>query len=157
MKKSVLFFLATQLVVLLFCGSARSFSPIDVLISKKNGEDSIGTVYPVTRYQAWVIALAVLQGKETNSIEAHYEENYVLTSLGPEDCPCRTEIGVWVESVSKNLTKVTIVTKGRVHKNDFTNIRTFPDTVGPDFHKKFETEVQNIMRGGELPVISTRR
>jgi len=153
MKKSFVLLIVTHLFMLSFCESALCFSPIDVLIAKSNEEDSISKVYPVTRYQAWVIALNVLQRKEANSYEAHYEENYLLAGIGPEDCPCRTEIGVWVERINKNQSKVTIVTKGRAYKNDFTNLRTFPNPIGTDFHKEFEKGVQIISHGGKLPSI----
>ena len=153
MKKTISIFTALCSIMLLLTVSAWSFSPLDVIIAKINGDDTLSKVYPVTVYQAWEITLAVLQLQEVNTIEEHYKENYVLTSIGPEDCPCRTEVGVWVEPENKHLTKVTITIKGRVHKNDFTNLLIFPDTIEPDFHHKFEKGVQIVKRSGKLPLI----
>jgi hypothetical protein len=153
MKKIIFLFIAMFSITLVFQAASWSYSPIDVIIAKHNGENSISRVYPVSVYQAWVITISVLQSMETNAIDTHYKENYVLTSIGPESCPCRTEVGVWVEPVSRNSAKVTIVTKGREHKNEFTDLRTFPDTIEPEFHKKFGQGVQTVKRGGKLPVI----
>jgi hypothetical protein len=60
-------------------------------------------------------------------------------------------VGVWVEPVDNDNTRVTIITIGRVQKNLFTNVETFHDPVGPDFHKKFEQGVEMVKNGGKLP------
>lgn len=153
MKKSTCIFTVIFSILLLFCETSWSYSPIDVIIAKVNGEDSVARVYPVTVYQAWEITISVLQSQHSNVIDTHYKDNYLLTSFGPESCPCRTEVGVWVERRNSDSTKVTVVTKGREYRNEFTNLRIFPDKISADFHKMFEQGVKTVKSGGKVPVI----
>ncbi len=127
------------------------FQPEEVIMAKKNGTNGISRVYPVTGDQAWEIALAALRWEKSNRITEYRTKNYLLTSNGISSCPCRTEVGVWIEPQSAEATNVTIVTIGREHKNLFTNVETFPDTIKPDFHKFFAEGVKLVKNGQKLP------
>ncbi len=140
------------LVICLIRPDAWGFRPEDVIREKQSGNKGISKVYPVTEAQAWEIARAALRWEKSNSVEEHNAEKYMLTSFGFVSCPCRTEAGIWIEPVSEDQTKVMIITKGRVYKNIFTNVETFPDVTGPDFQKWFERGVEIVQRGEKLPV-----
>jgi hypothetical protein len=136
---------------LLFSGNAWSFSPRDVVMAKLNGEGGISKIYQVNKEQAWEIACAVLRWQKSNRIEEHRDLDYMLTSNGISTCPCKTEVGVWIEPENKDSTRITIITVGRSRKNIFTNVETFPDTIKPDFHAKFQKAVDMVKRGKKLP------
>ena len=131
--------------------NAWGFQPKDVINAKQKGDQGIVKVYPVTKDQAWDIAQAVFRWKRSNAVTLHPEENYMLTSIGIITCPCKTEVGVWVEPVDNDNTRVTVVSIARVQRNIFTNVETFPDQTGPDFHKKFEKGVEMVKSGEKLP------
>lgn len=143
-------------LIFLFLGlalqvSAWGFDAKDVIIAKKRGENGIVKIYPVTKDQAWEIAQAVFKWKMSNPVTLHPEENYMLSSIGIITCPCKTEVGVWVKRMDGAHTEVNVVTVGRVQKNPLTNIETFHDPVGPDFHKRFEQGVELVKSGKRLP------
>jgi hypothetical protein len=145
-----------KIVLLVFLGlalqaNAWGFQAKDVINAKLQGNQGTVKVYPVTKDQAWDIAQAVLRWKKSNAVALHPEENYMLTSIGIITCPCKTEVGVWVEPVDAANTRVTIISIGRVQRNIFTNVETFPDQTGPDFHKKFEKGVEMVKSGQKLP------
>jgi len=136
---------------LLFSGSAWSFSPRDVVMAKLKGEGGISKTYQVSKEQAWEIACNVLRWQKSNRIEEHRDLDYMLTSNGISTCPCRTEVGVWIEPETKGSTRITIITVGRSSRNIFTNVETFPDTIKPDFHAKFQKAVDLVKSGKKLP------
>jgi hypothetical protein len=131
--------------------SAWGFSRDEVIIAKQNGNEGIEKIYSINKDQAWKIALVVLRWERSNDIEEYYKDNYMLTSIGPRLCPCKTEVGVWIEPTSDDRCKVTIITKGREQKNLFTNVATFPDVIKPKFHKWFGEGVEMVKKGGILP------
>lgn len=136
---------------LLLNGTGWCFSPGDVVVAKLKGDEGISKIYRVNKEQAWEIACAVLRWQKSNSIEEHRDPDYMLTSIGISTCPCRTEVGVWIEPENKGSTRITIITKGRSSRNLFTNVETFPDTIKPDFHVKFQKAVDMVKRGKKLP------
>ncbi len=144
-------FVAAFFLSLIFAGSAPAFSPRDVVVAKQSGDQGITMIYRVNKDQAWEIVRAVLRWQHSNKIEDHLDQDYVLTSIGIVSCPCRTEVGVWVEPLNDDETKITIITRGRSSKNLFTNIETFPDTIKPDFHMRFRKAVDIVKSGKELP------
>ena len=144
--------LIIALALLLTCsGSAWCLSPQDVLNAKQSGDEGITVVYPVNQDQAWEIAHAVLHWLHSNMIEDHQDQNYMLTSIGASTCACRAEVGVWIETVRENYTRVTIITKGKVSQNDFTKMETFHDKLKPDFIIKFRKGVEIVKIGRQLP------
>jgi hypothetical protein len=149
MKKDLFVFMF--LLTLSIHLNAWCFSTDEVIIAKQNGKEGIEKVYPVNKDQAWKIALAVLRWERSNDIDEHYMENYMLTSIGPRLCPCKTAVGVWIEPMSDDRCKVTIITKGREQKNLFTNVETFPDVIKPKFHKWFGEGIKIVKNGDVLP------
>ncbi|RPI73633.1 MAG: hypothetical protein EHM47_05760, partial [Ignavibacteriales bacterium] len=97
------------LVTLLTLSGCASMS--DVLQSKNEGTVN---VYPVNEEEAWKIAMTVLRWEDAETIEEHRDEHYMLTTTGVNLVSAGTLIGVWVEPVNENDTKVTVVTKRKM-------------------------------------------
>jgi hypothetical protein len=68
-------------------------------------------VYPVNADQAWEIAKTVFRWERTEAVEEHRSEGYMLTSSEESLISWGTMIGVWIEPVNNNSTRVTVVIK----------------------------------------------
>lgn len=112
-------------------------------------EESGGTVqvYSVTSDQAWQIAKAVFRWEGSDAIEELRDKGYMLTSSGMNLVSYGTVMGAWIEPISDQQTKVTVVTKRRIQTNIFT---TLTETT---FHRRFAQGVQIIKAGKPLPVL----
>jgi len=114
----------------------------DVLKAKDQGTSQ---VYAVNADQAWNIARTVFRWEGADAIEEHRDKGYMLTSSGRDLVSEGTVMGAWVDSVDKNNTKVTVVTKRRVSLNVAT---TLTETT---FHKRFAQAVAIVKAGKPLP------
>ena len=103
----------------------------DVVQSKERGRGT-SKVYPVNADQAWEIAKTVFRWERTDAVEEHRSEGYMLTSSGESLISWGTVMGVWIEPVNNDSTKVTAVMK-RKNPTDFLTPLT-EDT----FHEDFE-------------------
>lgn len=115
----------------------------DVLSSK---EDGTAVTYPVNQDQAWDIAMTVLRWEGCETIEEHKSQGYMLTTIGQGFFSPGSLIGVWVDKVDANNTKVTIVSKRKEETSIATGL-----TEGT-FHKRFSQALDIIKSGKELPV-----
>jgi hypothetical protein len=59
----------------------------------------------------------VFRTEGTDAIEEHRAEGYMLTSSGMNLVSWGTVMGAWVDKVSDNETKVTVLTKRRITVN----------------------------------------
>ncbi len=82
----------------------------DVVRSRERGKGT-SKVYPVNAELAWVIAKTVFRWEETEAVEEHRTEGYMLASSGESVISWGTVMGVWIEPVDKDKTKVTVVVK----------------------------------------------
>lgn len=103
----------------------------DVVRSKERGKGT-SRVYPVNADQAWEIAKTVFRWEQTDDIEEHRSEGYMLTSSGESLISWGTVMGVWIESVDNDNTRVTAVIK-RKNQADF--LIPLTETT---FHEDFE-------------------
>jgi len=115
----------------------------DVLSSK---DDGTAEVYPVDKEQAWDISVAILRWSGTDAIEMHERQGYMLTSKGANFITWGSMIGVWVEPVDSNNTKVTIVTKRKLGYSVATGLTE------SSFHYKFHKTINLIKSGKPLPI-----
>ena len=115
----------------------------DVIASKDEG--TVG-VYPVTKDQAWDISIAILRWSGTDAIEMHKKQGYMLTSKGQNFISMGSMIGVWVEPIDENNTKVTVVTKRKMATNIATGFTE------DSFQRKFVQTVKIIKSGKTLPI-----
>ena len=103
----------------------------DVVQSKERGR-GMSKVYPVNADQAWEIAKTVFRWERTEAVEEHRSGGYMLTSSGESLISWGTMIGVWVERVSNDSTRVTVVVK---RKNPTEVLTPVTEAI---FHDDFE-------------------
>jgi hypothetical protein len=115
----------------------------DVVKNKSNGTTQ---VYSVSENDAYKIARQVFRWEGSDAIEERKEENLLLTSSSAGLFTMGTFMGVWLEPVDTNNTKVTVVTKRKVATNAVTSL-----TEGT-FHKRFAQAVAILKSGNPLPV-----
>jgi hypothetical protein len=140
---SLITFNSLSLFIFLTLPGCASMS--DVLQSKNEGTVN---VYNVNETQAWKIAMTVLRWEDAETIEEHRDEHYMLTTTGVNLVSAGTLIGVWVESVNENDTKVTIVTKRKMQTNVATGLTE------TTFHKRYAQAIEIVKSGNSLPIES---
>lgn len=114
----------------------------DVLKDKDSGTVQ---VYPVNFNQAWEIATTVLRWEDCETIEEHKSSNYMLTTVGQNFVSAGSVVGVWVEPVDNENTKVTVVTKRKIQTNLATGLTE------TTFHNSFKKAVDIVKSGKTLP------
>ena len=133
-------FISILLIAAFWFGGCATMS--DVLASKDQGTVE---VYPVTQDQAWEIAMTVLRWSGADAIEEHRTQGYMLTSKGQNFVSAGCFIGVWVEKVDDQNTKVTVVTKRKVATNAATGLTQ------AGFQRQFAKAVDIVKSGKPLP------
>lgn len=108
-------------------------------------EDGTSQVYPVNADQAWEIAKVVFRTEGTDAIEEHRAEGYMLTSSGMNLVSVGAVMGAWIDKISDNQTKVTVLTKRRITINIATTL------MESTFHRRFAQGVQIVKSGKPLP------
>lgn len=117
----------------------------DVVRVKEAGTEGTTAVYPVTADQAWEISKTVFRWEGSDAIEEHRDQGYMLTSSGMNMVSWGAVMGAWIESVDKDNTKVTVVTKRRITINVATTL-----TEGT-YHRRFAQAVEIVKKGQPLP------
>ena len=102
-----------------------------VVRSKERGK-GMSKVYPIHADQAWEIAKTAFRWEHTDAVEEHRSEGYVLTSIGESPVTLGAVMGVWIEPVDKDRTRVTVVIK---RKNPTEVLTTITEAA---FHEDFE-------------------
>jgi PBP1b-binding outer membrane lipoprotein LpoB len=143
MKAKLSFLLTAVLFTFIINGCTASMN--DVLQEKNEGT---AKTYSVTPDQAWEIAVTVLRWEDCEMIEEHRMSGYMLTKIDNESILWREEslIGVWVDSLNTDKTKVTVVTK-RKHKT--AAVTGLTETT---FHETFANAVNIVKKGQKLPI-----
>lgn len=144
MKKFVLILLSSFILVS-GCASLNDLAK-EVMKARQGGREGISKVYPVSTGEAWEITMAVFCWEKTDEIEEHRDENYVITSTGMKMVAFGSVMGVWIEPVDAEHTRITTITKRRVRSDCFTEL------TGPKFFKRFEQGVRIVKSGKKLPV-----
>jgi len=103
----------------------------DLVQSKERGRGT-SKVYHVNADQAWEIARTVFRWERTDAVEEHRSEGYMLTSSGESLISWGTVMGVWVEPVNRDSTRVTVVIK---RKNPTEVLTSLTEAT---FHEDFE-------------------
>ena len=119
-------FVALSLLILVGCASTFS----DLVRSKEEGKGT-SRVYKVNVDQAWEIAKRVLQWEGTGEIKENRSEGYMVINRGSTLLYTITLIGVWIEPIDKNQSKVTVITKSK------TSADTIRGLSEKDFHESF--------------------
>lgn len=141
--KKVCFLFSALLLAVSFFGCTASMQ--DVLSDKNEGT---AKVYPVNKDDAWEISVTVLRWEGCEMIEEHRKSDYMLTKVDEESILWRGEslVGVWVDSVANDKTKITVVSK-RKHVGAIATGLT-----ESTFHDSFLKAVDFVKRGKKLPI-----
>jgi len=107
----------------------------DVVRSKEQGKGT-SKVYRVNANEAWEIAKAVFRWEETDAVEEHRSEGYMLTSSGENSVSWGVVMGVWIERVNDESSRVTVVIK---RKNPTEVLIALTEAA---FHDDFELAVR---------------
>jgi hypothetical protein len=120
----------------------------DVVRVKEAGTEGTTKVYSVNADQAWEISKTVFRWEGSDAIEEHRDQGYMLTGSGPNLVSWGAVMGAWIESVDKDNTKVTVVTKRRVTINIATTLTE------STYHRRFAQAVEIVRKGQPLPQIA---
>ena len=116
------------LLLLILVGCANTFG--DLVRSKEEGKGT-SRVYNVNVDQAWKIAKRVLEWEGTGEIKENRSEGYMVINSGSTLSYKITLIGVWIEPIDKNQSKVTVITRAK------TSADTIRGLSEKDFHENF--------------------
>jgi len=103
----------------------------DVVRAKAKGKGT-SRVYPVNAERAWEISKTVLRFVKTEAVEEHRSEGYMFARIGKSSVSWGAVMGVWIEPVDDDSTKVTVVIK-RINSTELFVLLT-----ETDFHDDFE-------------------
>ena len=117
------------LLILICAAGCTTMS--DVVRAKAHGKGT-SRVYPVNAERAWEISITVLRSVKTEGVEEHRSEGYMLARIGKSSVSWGAMMGVWIEPVDNDRTKVTVVIK-RINSADLLVLLT-----ETDFHEDFE-------------------
>ncbi|MRR33560.1 hypothetical protein EG829_02530 [bacterium] len=146
MKKLLLAVLAGMMMTS-GCASRQELS--DNAIQERNaGKQGVTRVYPIPAEQAWEITEAVFRWEQTDEVEKHGTEHYVITSTGMKMLAFGSVMAVWIEPADSATTKVTVVTKRRVEDDIFTALNE------STFFERFEQGMKILKAGKKLPVVA---
>ena len=145
MKK---FVILTLLTIFLASGCA-SLQDLysEVIKAREVGNEGVSKVYPVAENQAWNITKAVFCWEKTDEVLEHRDQNYVLTSTGMKMLAFGSVMGVWIEPVDSDNTRMTVITRRRVPSDTFTKLTAVT------FYERFEQGVKIVKSGEKLPLI----
>jgi hypothetical protein len=137
---------------LLVLGAIAAASPVggcasmsDVIHEKQSGGGTT-VAYPVGKDDAWKIAMAAFRWGGADAIEEHKDAGYMLTSSGASVGTKGTMMGVWVEPIGPQQSRVTVVTKRRIAVQAITTLTE------SGFHEKFRQGVGILASGQSLPI-----
>lgn len=131
----------TLLFAALILGSCSSMS--DVLESKDEG---MVKVYDVDPDEAWEISRTVFRWADSDAIEEHRQDDYMLASAPGKWLSEGAVMGAWVEPAEGGKSKVTIVSLRRVATNLYTPLSE------EEYHEYFAEALAMVEAGESLPV-----
>jgi hypothetical protein len=138
-----------RLLVLSAIGAAPPIagcaSMSDVIHEKQSGGGT-AVAYPVGKDDAWKIAMAAFRWGGADAIEEHKDAGYMLTSSGASVGTKGTMMGVWVEPIGLQQSRVTVVTKRRIAVQAITTLTE------SGFHERFRQGVGILASGQSLPI-----
>ena len=98
-------------LLILLC-AAGCATTSDIVRAKAQGKGT-SKVYPLNADKAWEFAKVVFRFEEPEAIEEHRSEGYMIGRVGESSISSGAVMGVWIEPVDKENTRVTVVIKRR--------------------------------------------
>ena len=103
----------------------------NVVRAKAQGKGT-SRVYRVNAERAWEISKAAFRFVKTEAVEEHRSEGYMLARIGKSSVSSGAVMGVWIEPVDDDSTRVTVVIK-KINPAELLVLLT-----ETDFHDDFE-------------------
>ena len=128
-------------LLVVFAGVTGCASTAGVVTAKEDGSSQ---VYQVNSSQAWEITKTVFRWHDSDAIEEHQREGYILATNGKKWVPWASMMVAWVDRVDRNKTKVTVVTKRRIGDVGTGSSEAM-------FHKHFAEALKIVKAGKALP------
>ena len=130
------------LILCLFIFGCSTMS--DVMVARENGE-SISEVYKINEEIAWEVAKKVVRQEGFGPIEETRKEHYFVTTSDISALEYGTLLGVWIEPISNNETRISVVSKRKAFTSLITNLSE------EGFHEEFFKELKFQVKQGRLP------
>ncbi len=130
--------IAALLPVTVGCASLN-----DVVSAKHEG---MAKIYDTSFDEAWKAAKTTFRWEDSDAIEEHPEDGYMLTSSGMNMVSFGTVMGAWVDVLDEARCEVTVVTKRRMAANIATSLTE------ASFHDTFAKALDILKSGEELPL-----
>ena len=112
----------------------------------KDKEEGTAEIYKIDKDTAWDIAKTVLRWEDCETIEENKLSNYMLTTVGQTFVSEGSLVGVWVEPITDDETKITVVTKRKVQTNLATGLTE------STFQESYAKAVKMVKDGKSLPI-----
>ncbi len=116
-------------LLILICAAACATTS-DVVRAKAQGKGT-SRVYPVNVEKAWEIAKTSFRFEGQKEVEEHRSEGYMVARVGESTISSGALVGVWIEPVDDESSKVTVVIKRR-NPTEISVLMT-----ETDFHENF--------------------
>ncbi len=116
-------------LLILIC-AAGCATTSDVVRAKAQGKGT-SRVYPVNVEKAWEIAKTSFRFEGQKEVEEHRSEGYMVARVGESTISSGALVGVWIEPVDDESSKVTVVIKRR-NPTEISVLMT-----ETDFHENF--------------------
>ncbi len=102
----------------------------DIVRAKVQGKGT-SRVYPLNVEKAWEISKTVFRFERQKEVDEHRSEGYMVARIGESTISSGALVGVWIEPVDGDNTRVTVVIKRR----DPTELSV--QVTETDFHENF--------------------
>ncbi len=102
----------------------------DIVRAKAQGKGT-SRVYPLNVEKAWEISKTVFRFERQKEVDEHRSEGYMVARIGESTISSGALVGVWIEPVDGDNTRVTVVIKRR----DPTELSV--QVTETDFHENF--------------------
>ena len=117
--------------LLIFVCATGCTTMSDVVRAKAQGKGT-SRVYRVNAERAWEIAKTAFRFEKIEAVEEHRSEGYMLARIGKSSISWGLVMGVWIESVDDDSSRVTVVIK----RSNPTEL--FVPLTETDFHDDFK-------------------
>lgn len=122
--------------ITLLCSCAGKY---DIIRARENNSEGVSVIYEVNAKSSFAIAMKILQDEKCDISDSSTEKGLIFASTGVTGTSLGTVIGVWIEPVDEERSRVTVIIKRKVATNILAIILT-----ENKFHKKFQTAVDAL-------------
>jgi hypothetical protein len=144
--KTLLIAVLSAIMMMSGCASQKTLTDA-VLQARSSGKEGVTRSYPIPTTQAWDIAKAVFRWEKVDDVEEHPTEHYLIAFTGLKMAAFGTVMGVWVEPLEQDSSRITVITRNRGNCCPFSNL------TAKEFFKRFEQGLNIVKFGKVLPYV----